>query len=209
MLVLLACTRWWKRFWVTDLSISSYNASIMVLRMIQILLSMMITHSTYVATTVLQHVHWGDLVVTWLILAWPMSTARKTLIVQPQIRNFWKKSLLSTHWKLLVSLHGILLDLRLVFQTCGMVSRVLVLLGPIIPLWGVTFAGAGSDEKTILLLLLPTLGRYRVIVLLVIMSAILLGLDWVRLHIWSGSMRIWAVTVALTPLRVVTELLLL
>ena len=47
------------------------------------------------------------------------------------------------------------------------------------------------------------------IVMLVRLSSILLRLDRVRLHVGSGSMRIRAMTMALTPSWVTAELLLL
>ena len=169
---------------------------------------MVVAHSANVTSTVLQNVHRCDLVVTWLVLAWPMSTVWKTLIVQPQISNFWEESLLGAHRKLLMSEQSILLYLRLVFQTCRVISLSLVLCRrSVIPLRGVTFAGASAYEKSILLLLLSALRRHWMVVLLVVNPTILLYR--VGLHIWYCPMRIWAVTVALTPIRVVTELLLL
>ena len=67
----------------------------------------MVTHSTYVASTILKNIHsssrsyliWSCMLnLIWMPVA--MCTARNSLVLCSQISNFRKKTLLSTKWKL-------------------------------------------------------------------------------------------------------------
>lgn len=167
----------------------------------------MVAHTADVTSAVLKNIHGSYLIASrllLLLLRWSVSAARKRLVIKPQICDFWEQALLSTHRKLLVSKHGILLQVRLIFNSRWMISMYLVLLsGTIIPL-DVTlcFVLSADKQSDLLLLVLPTLSSYAMIILLMTLNTIWLRLDRVALHIGCCSIRVWAVTVTLPPRRI-------
>jgi hypothetical protein len=161
----------------------------------------MITHAGNVTSTAFKDVHRGYLIASrLLLLRWAMSTARKWLIIKSQICNFWEKTLLSTHGKLLMIQHCVVLYIVLVLNSSWM--QCLGLIGTIITL-SVTlcFVLRASKHTDLLLLLLPALSGNTVIILLVL-NPILLRLDRVSLHIRCSPMRVWAVTMTLSARRI-------
>ena len=204
MTMLLTGTRWRKWLRVSILPTGSTDASV-VIWWVYVLVGLVIAHAANMSSTILQNVVRVYLVCAWSIWRWTVGTPWNRLIFQPQISNFGEHSLLSAQGKLLMGEHCVLLNLSRVLHSSRMVSLPLILLlGSVIPAdVTLSFALISYEHPYLLRLLLSTLSSHAMIVLLVLNSD-LSGLDGVTLHVWTRTVGIGAVAMALPPTLVLS-----